>query len=119
MYENYEFEQAIFYYLYRFILPLIVAETITFTYAKKKMYWILRYISFLFSTISKNNVLQSVVESHSSTSVSFKFKKFKVSLLMGMINPPFVFNLLLQTNYTERIFYLNYPPRGSLKHYKK
>lgn len=56
MYENYEFEQAIFYYLYRFILPLIVAETITFTYAKKKMYWILRYICFTILFISLSAV---------------------------------------------------------------
>lgn len=54
MYENYEFEEAIFYYLYRFILPLIIAEIITFTYAKKKMYWILRCICFeiLFISLS-------------------------------------------------------------------
>lgn len=56
MYENYEFEQAIFYYLYRFILPLIVAETITFTYAKKKMFWILRYICFTILFISLSAV---------------------------------------------------------------
>lgn len=52
MYENYELEQAIFYYLYRFILPLIIAETITFTYAKKKMFWGLRYFCFTFLFLS-------------------------------------------------------------------
>lgn len=52
MYENYEFEQATFYYFFRFILPLIIAETITFIYAKKKMFWILRFICFTLLFIS-------------------------------------------------------------------
>ena len=57
MYENYEFEQAIFYYLYRFIFPLLIAEVITFFYTKKKPLWLLRYVCFTVLFISLSAVI--------------------------------------------------------------
>lgn len=52
MYDQYVFESAIFYYLYRFLIPLILAEFITFIHAKKRMYWIYKFICYSILNIS-------------------------------------------------------------------
>ena len=52
MYDQYVFESAIFYYLYRFLIPLIIAEFITFIHAKKRMYWIYKFICYSILNIS-------------------------------------------------------------------
>lgn len=46
MYENYILDQAVFYYLYRFVIPLLIAEIITFAYVRKKSYWGLRLLGY-------------------------------------------------------------------------
>ena len=92
MYENYEFEQAIFYYLYRFILPLIVAETITFTYAKKKMFWILRYICFTILFISLSAVFVY-------WNIDFKIGWFRtIFLIISVFKLSYCFNILSSTS---------------------
>ncbi len=54
MYDNYLFGDAVIYYLYRFVVPLMIAELITFLSAKKKTYWIVRFAGYevLFLTLS-------------------------------------------------------------------
>ena len=52
MYENYQFQSAVLYYFYRFVLPLCLAELITFSKAKKKTYWGLRLSCYRFLYLS-------------------------------------------------------------------
>lgn len=52
MYENYQFQSAVLYYFYRFVLPLCVAEIITFSKVKKKSYWGLRLACYRFLYLS-------------------------------------------------------------------
>ena len=52
MYENYQFQSAVLYYFYRFVLPLCLAELITFAKVKKKSYWGLRLSCYRFLYLS-------------------------------------------------------------------
>jgi len=46
MYEQYHADEAILYYLFRFVFPLFMAESITFINAPRRKHWIAYFICY-------------------------------------------------------------------------